>query len=69
MDERFSLGGEFKAAQITNDDDATHRHEYYAGPSLQYKPSPRSHIDFTPMAGFGPDGNDYQLYFIIGWEF
>jgi hypothetical protein len=69
VDERFSAGAELKVAQITNDVDAAHRHEYFAGPSFQWKPSPRAHIDCAPLLGFGPDSGDYTLYFIFGWEF
>ena len=68
-DEKFSLGGEFKAAQVTNDEDATHRHTYYVGPSAQWRPSPRTHIDIAPLAGLGPDSGKYTLYFVFGFEF
>jgi len=69
VDERFSLGAEFKTSQITNNEEAAHRHEYFLGPSAQYKPVPRMHMDLAPLVGFGPDSDSYQIFFIMGWEF
>lgn len=69
IDERFSLGGELKANRVTEKGESGSRHEIFAGPSLQYRPSPRAHIDFAPLVGFGGDSGDLQIWFIAGWEF
>ncbi|HEX5010523.1 MAG TPA: hypothetical protein VFY71_08975 [Planctomycetota bacterium] len=69
VDDRFSLGAEFKTSQITNDVESAHRHEYFLGPSAQYKPVPRMHMDLAPLVGFGPDSDSYQIFFVMGWEF
>jgi hypothetical protein len=69
VDDRFSLGAEFKTSQITNNEEAAHRHEYFLGPSAQFKPVPRMHMDLAPLIGFGPDSDSYQIFFIMGWEF
>ena len=69
IDERFSLGGELKANRVTEKNVNGSEHEIYLGPSLQYRPTPRSHIDFTPLVGLGGDSDELQIWFIAGWEF
>ena len=54
-------------AKEKHDHDAVH--EYYLGPSLQWRPTQRMHVDFAPLFGLGGESNSMQLWLIAGWEF
>lgn len=70
QDERFSLGGELKTSFInTHDDRGDFEKEFFLGPSLQYRPLPKIHIDFAPLIGFGGESPFAQIFFVIGYEF
>lgn len=70
VDERFSLGGEMKAALV---DESGSRgdfsEELEIGPSLQFRPVPAMHIDFAPLIGVGPDSREADIFLVLGWEF
>lgn len=70
IDEVLSVGAEGKleiAAAKPN------RNEYQEnlrlGPSLQWRPFKRLHIDLAPLFGFTDDSRKADIYFIAGWEF
>jgi hypothetical protein len=70
IDETFSVGAEAKAAAITEKGargDPTY--EFFVGPSFQYRPSERTHVDFAPLVGVGGDSPNAQIWLIVGWEF
>jgi len=46
----------------------TFNKEYYAGPSIQWKPEPKSHIDFTPYIGLNNVSHTSEVFFIFGWD-
>lgn len=70
LDERFSVGGEVKA-NVT--DTHAHRGRFvdntFVGPSLQYRPFQRMHIDFAPLVGVTHESPALQAFLIIGWDF
>jgi len=39
------------------------------GPSLQWRPIPRLHVDLAPLAGLSPDSSHTDVFLILGWEF
>ena len=43
--------------------------EFLIGPSFQYRPSPRSVIDFAPLFGCTHDSPEAKIYIVFGWEF
>jgi hypothetical protein len=69
-DQRFSVGAEVKWAMV---DDSTHRgnfdHEVLVGPSFQFRPSPRSHIDVAPLFGCTDDSPEAKVTLLFGMEF
>jgi len=69
IDEKLSLGAEMKANDVTEKHDHDAVHEYYLGPSLQWRPTQRMHVDFAPLFGLGGESNSMQLWLIAGWEF
>ena len=70
VDERFSLGGEFKV-ETENDhyDRSDYTNTLEVGPSLQYRPMPGFHIDLATLIGIGPDSRQSDIYLVIGYEF
>jgi len=69
-DEKFSIGGEIKAQRVNteeNRDDFSD--EFFVGPSFQFKPTKRTHIDFAPLIGVGGESPNAQIFFIFGYEF
>jgi hypothetical protein len=69
IDEKFSAGGEFKANRVTEKGSSDIANEIYVGPSVQWRPTKRMHVDFAPLVGVGGDSDMMQLWLIAGWEF
>jgi hypothetical protein len=70
VDEVFSVGGEVKAQRVTAEGDhGDHNDEFFVGPSFQWRPSHRTHIDFAPLVGVGGESPNAQIFFIFGYEF
>lgn len=69
-DEKFSIGVESKLAFVNSKphrgDTAT---ELLLGPSLQYRPVKRAHIDLVPLIGITDDAPQAKVFFLFGWEF
>lgn len=42
---------------------------YWGGPSVQYRPIPRMHVDLAFLAGFTEESPAYRVWIIMGWEF
>jgi hypothetical protein len=69
IDEKFAIGLEAETAIA----DTVHARGSFAtstflGPSLQFRPVPNMHIDFTPL--FGLNGSEQAKIFLnAGWEF
>ena len=68
-DQRLSLGAELKASMADEHDDrGEFEEELFLGPSLQYRPSSRTHIDLAALAGIGSDSPDAQCFLVIGYD-
>ena len=70
VDSRFSAGGEIKF----NETDAhgsrgTFTDNLFLGPSIQFRPIDRMHIDCVPLIGLTHETPALQAYVIIGFEF
>ncbi|MFO1011935.1 MAG: hypothetical protein U1F29_17870 [Planctomycetota bacterium] len=69
-DQNLSLGGEIKAALInTHADRNEFEEELLIGPSLQYRPTARMHIDVATLVGIGADSPEAQGFLVVGYEF
>ncbi len=69
-DEVFSVGAEFKAQRINAEEDRSEfTDEFFIGPSFQYRPFKRTHIDFAPLVGVGGESPNAQIFLILGYEF
>jgi hypothetical protein len=70
VDEVLSVGVEGKF-EIASERPHTNKwHENLRlGPSLQWRPIPRMHINVAPLVGLNSDSSYADTYFIVGWEF
>jgi hypothetical protein len=69
-DEKLSIGAEFKCAMADKKQDrGNFEQQLLIGPSLQFRPSPQSHIDLAPLFGVTDDSPDAKIYMIFGYEF
>lgn len=66
----LAVGAETKLAFI---DDWSHRgdytHEFSSGPSIQWKPTRRAHLDIVPLFGWSDAAARAQITLVLGWEF
>ena len=70
VDQRFSIGGEVKAAWIDEKTDrGNFANEILVGPSFQFRPLVNTHIDLAPLFGVTDESPDAKLTLVFGWEF
>lgn len=69
-DEKWSVGAEAKLAwEDVKASRGTYTRETLLGPSLQFRPLPRAHVDLAALAGLGHDSPKAKMILILGWEF
>lgn len=69
-DNIFDIGAEFKLQE--NEFRGARGHyidNVLLGPSLQYRPMPRVHVDVVPLIGLTHESSALQMYLVVGWEF
>ena len=68
-DREFSVGVEFEYDHVTvrgaRDDP---EHEFYLGPSFQWRPTESTHLDIVPLFGMR-DAHDFRLFVVFGIDF
>ncbi len=70
VDKVFSIGIEGKFSVADEKDNRGHFEENIRlGPSLQWRPCPKMHIDVAPLFGLTHDSRKLDLYFIVGYDF
>ena len=71
QDSRFSIGAETECGAVdTHDHRGTFNDKFFfLGPSFQFFPTERVHIDFAPLIGLTGDSPAFRAYFIVGYEF
>ncbi len=63
----LSLGAEVKGEWVDTTSTRGHYHpELTVGPSLQWRPTPATHIDFAPLVGVQKDAPQIEAYLIVG---
>jgi hypothetical protein len=70
LDSRFDIGAEFKLQM--NDFRGNRGHfqdNTFLGPSFQYRPLERVHIDVAPLIGLTHESPAAEIYIVVGWEF
>lgn len=76
VDSKFSVGSEFifhATDEIeTNAAGEQKRsklaYEFLVGPSIKWKPTPATMVNFAPLVGIGHDSAKAQIYLNAGWE-
>lgn len=43
--------------------------QFNIGPSVQWRPTPESHIDVVTLFGTTKDGPDFEGWLVLGWDF
>lgn len=70
IDSRLSVGGELK---FQENDLRHHRgrltNNTFLGPSLQWRPLARMHVDVAPLIGITHESPALQAFFVLGWDF
>jgi hypothetical protein len=69
-DNLFDVGAEFKL-QENNFHGSRHKlqDDTLIGPSFQWRPINRMHIDFAPLIGVTHESTALEAYLVVGWEF
>ena len=71
-DSKVGIGLETQLARISEVKRGTREHtgtEFLLGPSLQFRPSPRSHLDIAPLFGLTKASVRSKIFVVFGWEF
>lgn len=70
LDEKLSVGLEMKFAHVTEDGK---RHdasiEFLLGPSLQWRPTKRTHLDLVPLFGLTSESQRVDAFVVFGVDF
>jgi hypothetical protein len=68
-DRQFSVGAEFEYDRVTAEGSRDDQeHEFYAGPSIQWRPNERMHVDLVPLKGWH-DAHTWRVFLVVGWDF
>ncbi len=73
IDSKLTLGAESIIHATDEVDAATHSrtgltYEFMVGPSMKWKPTPATMVNFTPLVGLGGHSPRAQIYLNVGWE-
>jgi hypothetical protein len=70
IDEKLSGGIEMKfSSESDKDSRADPENKYQVGPSIQWRPTRRTHFDVVPLFGVGPHAPQAELFVFFGIEF
>jgi hypothetical protein len=70
LDSRFSIGLETKFEHTTERGSRGDAEiEFLIGPSIQWRPNPRMHLDLAPLFGTTKDSPRVEVFFVFGLEF
>lgn len=70
LDEKLSLGVEMNLERTSGPNfDGKPATEFLLGPSLQWRPTPRMHLDLVPLFGTTRDSPVVEAFIILGFDF
>lgn len=70
LDSRLSVGGEAVLALTDiKDDRGSFETSLLVGPSIQFKPTERMNITFSPLVGVTAESPDFRAFIVVGYEF
>jgi hypothetical protein len=70
LDEKLSAGVEMQLERTSGPNlDGKPEVEFLIGPSVQWRPCPRIHIDFVPLVGTTGDSPRVEAFVVFGFDF
>jgi len=70
IDEKFSAGVEMNFERRSSPNfDGKPEVEFTIGPSLQWRPTPRTHLDIVPLVGTTGDSPRLETFVVFGFDF
>jgi hypothetical protein len=72
IDKYLSLGAALETAYVVEREDSTRAErarEVHIGPSLQFRPIPKAHIDLEPLWGVTGESKRLKMFIVFGWDF
>jgi hypothetical protein len=72
IDKYLSIGIAGETAYEVEHEDSTRggrSREVHLGPSLQFRPVPRAHLDLEPMWGLTGESKRLKMFIVFGWDF
>jgi hypothetical protein len=70
VDSKLGAGAEMKFSSESDKDTRSHpENKFLFGPSLQWRPSKRTHLDLVPLFGANGDAPTCELFVFFGMEF
>lgn len=65
-DGKFGVGVEMEYAHVSRE---TPKNNFLIGPSVQWRPTSRWHVDVSPLFGCTHDSPEVEAYLVIGFDF
>jgi hypothetical protein len=70
IDQKLSAGVEAKISSESDKDSRSQpQTKFLVGPSFQWRPTKRTHLDVVPMAGFGHESPYAEVFVFFGFDF
>lgn len=69
IDETLGIGFEMKFTDETDKDDRVSHLQFQVGPSLQWRPTPRTHLDIVPLLGVTGLSPRVETFIFFGIDF
>jgi len=73
IDSKLSIGPAFEATYESEKTGpgipAERSREFHFGPSIQFRPIPRAHINIEPLWGLTGESKRLKMFIIFGWDF
>jgi hypothetical protein len=69
IDEKLGIGTEMKLTDETDKDDRVSHLQFQIGPSLQWRPTPRTHLDLVPLLGTTGPSPRVEAFLFFGIDF
>ncbi len=71
IDKYLSIGGAIETAYVVEREDhvSERAREVHIGPSLQFRPIPKAHLDIEPLWGVTGESKRLKMFIVFGWDF
>lgn len=72
IDKYLSIGAAAETAYVVERDGSTRAdraREVHIGPSLQFRPIPKAHLDLEPLWGVTGESKRLKMFIVFGWDF